>query len=596
MIAKRIAALRDYMKARNIDAFIIPSTDPHQSEYVSTHWKLREYFSGFTGSAGTLVITSDLAALWTDSRYFLQFDEECKDNEVVLFKQSIPHAPEHVSWMCELLNENAIIGLDYFQISKQQVDYLLKFTQTKNIQLQNEAHFAEEIWQDRPELPNTTITKHSTDFCGETVASKLEKVQKEILNQDADFYFLSALDEIAWLFNIRSKDINFNPVVIAYALIGKTSSYIFADKRRFSQELINDLDSLSIHIEDYQDALPKFISIADNKNVVTDTASLNYAFFNAANASFLYRNSLVKALKSIKNSTEIEGMRRCMIKDGVALTKFYIWLEQYLDTGSISEYEIGRKLEDFRKQQANYIEESFSAIVGYKGNGAIIHYRAQQESAQMVENNGILLIDSGAQYLDGTTDITRTVWLGGPIPEHIQLSYTMVLKGLIALEQLQFPKGTTGSQIDSFARANLWKHGLNYPHGTGHGVGSFGMVHEPAQGFTTGCTTERGRTPHEAQQFTTIEPGCYVEGEYGIRIENIVLSKVVNETNFGVFLGYESLTLCYIDAQLINFELLTEEEKIWLTKYHRFVLEKLAPELNEDEIRWLQNKCQPYLS
>lgn len=593
MISEKLAALRKEMLLKNIDAFIIPSTDPHQSEYVADYWKLREYFSGFTGSAGTLVVTQETAALWTDSRYFLQFDDECGNTEVKLHKQSIPHAPEHVKWLCSLLKNKAVIGIDYRQFSKSQIDHIYSFTIPKEIALQNEPSFAKEIWKNRPHLPKSPIYIHPIEFSGETTSSKIKKVQKEIENLKADAYFFSSLDEIAWLFNIRSNDVDFTPLVTAYAIVSNKETILFANKNRFSESDIKAYDDLNIKIENYEDVSIILSSTTLNKKIITDASSLNYAIYDAIKGEIIFQNSIAKELKAVKNTIEIEGEEKCMLKDGIALTKFFIWLEKELEEKSISEYEIGKKLENFRQEQEHYVGESFAAIVGYKKNGAIIHYTAPKQGSSIVKNEGVLLIDSGAQYKNGTTDITRTLWLGGAPSEKIKTAYTSVLKGYISLEQLQFPLGTTGAQIDAFARVHLWQNGLNYPHGTGHGIGSFGMVHEPAQGFATGATTVRGTTPHLANQFTTIEPGCYVPNEFGIRTENIVLSKVTQETEFGTFLGFKPLTLCYIDTQLINFSLLTKEEIKWLNSYHQEVIKKLTPLLNNNEVSWLQNKCRP---
>lgn len=588
-----IDLLRNYMELKQLDAVIVPSADPHQSEYVADHWKLRAYFSGFTGSAGTLIVTAENAALWTDSRYFLQVELECEDTEIVLHKQSIPHAPEHIPWLCDILPENAVIGLDFRQFSKSQVDYLIAHTEPKNIRLQNQEDFGDKIWEDRPNLPNSPVVMHPLEFSGESTASKLQKVQYEIDNHNADYYFFSALDEIAWLFNIRSQDVDFTPLVTAYAFVGKTKTLLFCDKKRFSKEAIETLSMLDVIVENYATTFDKLPVITKGKTIITDAKSMNYAVFKSSLGKWVFQNSIVKELKAIKNNTEIDGAKECMIKDGVALTQFFIWLEKELKQHNISEYEIGQKLENFRKLQDHYIGESFAAIVGYKGNGAIIHYTAPEKGSAMVSQNGIILIDSGAQYKNGTTDITRTLWLGGEVPQKIKTAYTSVLKGYIELEQLQFPLGTSGVQLDAFARMHLWKNGLNYPHGTGHGIGSFGMVHEPEQGFATGVTTSRGTTKHLSNQLTTIEPGCYVTNEFGIRIENIVISKTVRETDFGKFLEFKPLTLCYIDVQLIDELMLTTIEKEWLNNYHQQVVTKLSPHLNEQEVLWLKTKCKP---
>lgn len=592
MINQRLEKLHQHLIKYKLDAVIIPSTDPHQSEYVAKHWKIREYFSGFTGSAGVLVLTKDETALWTDSRYFLQFEDECNGFNINLHKQSIPHAPEHVKWLCDSLNENAVIGLDFLQFSKAQMDYIKEASKPKNITLKNTPNLVDEIWTERPTLPNYPIDIHPLEYSGETTASKLEKVQNKIKASKADYYLFSSLDEIAWLFNIRSQDVDFTPLVTAYALVGIEKSILFCDKNRFSTSAIAAFSKLNIEIINYDLAISELQKIDSNKSIITDVSSLNYAVYNAVQSKFLFQNSVAKELKSIKNKTEIAGAKNCMLKDGVALTKFFIWLENELDTRAISEYEIGKKLESYRKQQDLYMGESFAAIVGYKGNGAIIHYTASEEAAAMVKNENILLVDSGAQYKDGTTDITRTIWLGGTPTTELKVAYTSVLKGYIALEQLQFPKGTVGMQIDAFARFHLWKQGLNYPHGTGHGIGSFGMVHEPPQGFTTNPATSNGSTAHSIHQLTTIEPGCYKKDVYGIRIENIVLSLPKQETEFGEFIGFEPITLCPIDRQLIDKSMLTTSEIEWFNSYHKMVFEELSPLLNTDEKKWLKRMCK----
>lgn len=592
MINKRLKNLRQQMTKYQLDAVIIPSTDPHQSEYVSKHWKVREYFTGFTGSAGVLVLNQNEAALWTDSRYFLQFEDECKDYNLNLHKQSIPHAPEHVQWLCNSLEEEAVIGVDFFQFSKAQIDHIKEVSSSKNIELKNIPNLVDEIWKDRPALPSFPVDIHPLEYSGETTASKIKKVQKIIETAKADYYLFSSLDEIAWLFNIRSKDVDFTPLVTSYALVGLDNTIIFCDRNRFSPSAIEAFSKLDIEVLDYDLAISEFQKLDSNKKIITDLSSLNYAVFNAIQSKFLFQNSIARELKAIKNEIEISGSKNCMVKDGVALTKFFIWLENELATREISEYEIGKKLESFRQQQDLYTGESFAAIVGYKGNGAIIHYTAPKEGSAMVKNENILLVDSGAQYKDGTTDITRTVWLGGTPTEELKTAYTSVLKGYITLEQLQFPKETVGMQIDAFARFHLWQQGLNYPHGTGHGIGSFGMVHEPPQGFTTNPATSSGRTAHLPNQLTTIEPGCYKKGVFGIRIENIVLSIAKQETEYGEFIGFTPVTLCPIDRKLIDKTLLTTTEIEWYNSYHKMVFEQLSPMLNTNEKEWLKRMCE----
>lgn len=592
-INSRIQQLRDKMKALKLDAFIIPSTDPHQSEYVCDYWKVRAYFSGFTGSAGTLVVTQKDAAMWTDGRYFLQVEQECEGTVVELFKQNIPHAPEHIPWICNHLDANSVIGLDYRQFSKAQIDYLLSFSNPKNIEIKDVPNLVDEIWLDRPSLPYDKVEVHSLEYSGESTVSKIQKVKAEIENQKADYYLLSSLDDLAWLFNIRSTDIDFTPLVTAYGLIGKEKSYLFSDRNRYSVKIISVFESLNIEIVDYDLIAQKLPVLSEGKKIITDEASLNYASFVGVKGELIFQQSLVQQLKTIKNSVEIENAKKCMLKDAIAMTQFYIWLDDELKTRKISEYEIGKKLTSFRKEQPLYKDDSFASIVGYKGNGAIIHYTAPEEGSAMIENNGILLIDSGAQYENGTTDITRTIWLGEAEPtQEIKTAYTSVLKGYIELDTMQFPKGTVGMQLDAFARMHLWKQGLNFPHGTGHGIGSYGMVHEPTQGFTSNMTNSRGSEAHKPNQFTTIEPGCYKEGVYGIRIENVVVSKENEMNDFGTFYGFEAITLFPIETKLIDKNLLLKHEIDWLNRYHKKVYNTVSPKLKPSEKDWLLKKCK----
>jgi Xaa-Pro aminopeptidase len=591
-INNKINELRDRMKLLKLDAFIIPSSDPHQSEYVCDYWKVREYFSGFDGSAGTLVITQNEVALWTDSRYFLQVEQQCENSIVKLFKQTIPHAPEHIPWVCNELNKNSVIGLDYRQFSKSQIDYILSFAKPKNIAINNQPHLVDEIWTDRPALPSEMVEIHSIEFSGESTASKIQKVKDEMEKQQSDFYFLSTLDDIAWLFNIRSNDVDFTPLVVSYGLIGKEKSYIFCDSSRFNAKIKDVFNKLSVEIVNYDLIAEKLPELSSGKKIITDAASLNFACFDAIKGEIVFQQSKVQQLKTIKNTIEIENSKKCMLKDGIAMTKFFIWLDDELKVREISEYEIGQKLMSFRKELPLYRDDSFAAIVGYKGNGAIIHYTAPKEGSAMVKNEGILLIDSGAQYENGTTDVTRTVWLGGEPTQDIKTAFTSVLKSYIELDQMQFPKGTVGMQLDAFARMHMWKQGLNFPHGTGHGIGNYGMVHEPTQGFAASMTTTRGSVAHQPNQFTTIEPGCYKKDTFGIRIENVVVSKVKEITEFGEFYGFEALTVFPIETQLIDKNLMQQHEIDWLNAYHKKVFATISPKLKPSEKDWLAEKCK----
>jgi Xaa-Pro aminopeptidase len=588
---ERIQALRGAMKANGFDAVILPSNDPHQSEYVSDYWKIRAHFSGFTGSAGTLVVSQAEAAIWTDSRYFLQANQQCEGTAVNLHKQSIPHAPEHIPWVCKTLNDGAIIALDYRQFSVSQMEDLETHAASKSIQIKDLGNLIDQVWENRPLGPANAIVNHAIEHCGASRVSKINQVQQELLADEADFNFISSLDEICWLFNIRSTDVDFTPLVTAYALVGRSSTYLFVHENRIDSAFEAQLDDDIITVLSYDDVSSKLEELTDGKKVIASPATLNYACASSILGEIISKPSLVQHLKSIKNEIEIENAKSGMVKDGIALTQFLMWMEDYLQSNTISEYELGRKLESFRAKQALYKDQSFGCIVGYKSNGAIIHYSAPENGSSTISADGILLVDSGAQYENATTDITRTVWLGGVPSAEIKKAYTLVLKGYIELETIQFPRGTTGIQLDAFARMHLWKHGLNYGHGTGHGVGSYSMVHEPAQGFTPNMVTFRGVTRHDEHQFTSIEPGYYQEGGFGIRIENIVVSKVVNTTVHGDFLGFEAITICPIDTALIDRSLMLDHEIDWLNAYHEKVYNSLAEQLNNEEQAWLKSKC-----
>lgn len=587
-----IETIRTYLSKSNLDAVIIPSNDPHQSEYVSDNWKLRAHFSGFTGSAGTLVITQSLAALWTDSRYFLQVEKECSDSEVQLYKQSIPHAPEHVPWLCESLDENSRIGIDFRLFSCSQMEHLKTCGSLKNIEVVNTGNAICELWENRPDGPSSPIVDHPKAHAGQSRLEKIELIRNHISEKHVDGAFYTKLDEISWLFNIRSKDVDFTPLVTSYALITRDQSYLFTDVNRVEDALTKQLEADNVTLLSYEGYEGLLAELTDDQITLVDPSSINYASFHAIQGPIVNKSSIIIHLKSIKNETEIENCKEAMIRDGVAMTNFFYWLHQHLETEQISEYEIGRKLESFRKAQDRYVGESFAAIVGYQGNGAIIHYTAPEHGSAMVQNAGILLVDSGAQYLDATTDITRTVWLGGDIDPEIKTCFTAVLKGYISLETLIFPEGTTGIQIDTLARMHLWELGYRYGHGTGHGVGSYGPVHEAPQGFANNGTTSRGTAGHQSGQLSSIEPGCYVEGKFGIRTENIVLSTRSHTTDFGQFLGFEPVTLCYIDTELLDVQSMTSKEIDWLNAYHEKVYTKLSPHLSDEVGNWLKEKCR----
>ena len=591
IINQRLQQLRANMKKSGFDAVILPSNDPHQSEYVCDHWKIRAYFSGFSGSAGTLIVTQETAAIWTDSRYFLQAEKQCANNEVELQKQKIPHAPEHIPWLCQKLPADSVIGVDYRLFSLSQHDYLQQFAAPKNIQIQAIGDLIDTVWTDRPSLPNTPIIDHDVVYCGMNRAAKIVQLRNVLEEKKADYLLISALDEIAWAFNIRASDINYTPLPIAYALVGKETCTIFANKNRFDNKLAKELESESIQISDYANIFSALKNINKTAKILTDGSNLNYASSNTIQGEILLSPSFIRQEKAIKNPTEIAHIKKCMIKDGVALTRLYIWLEKELLKRGIKETEIARVLASFRQEQADYKGESFAAIVGYNANGAIIHYTAQEDTCATVKNEGILLLDSGGQYINGTTDITRTIALSEPTAIQ-KRDFTLVLKGYIGLETMHFPKGTVGMQLDTIARMHLWKNNQNFGHGTGHGVGFYALVHEAPQGFAANTVTSRGTSPMLANMLTSNEPGFYKPGEYGIRMENLILSKEITSNEFGTFLGFEAVTLCYVDTTLIDFDLMEKAEVDWLNAYHQKVLDELLPHLEADEKEWLMDKCK----
>jgi Xaa-Pro aminopeptidase len=591
-INQRISTLRNWMQHKNIQAVILPSNDPHQSEYVSDHWKIRPYFSGFTGSAGTFVVTTSQSAIWTDARYFLQVEDECGHTEVQLCKQKVPHAPEHVDWLCDLLTEGNRIGVDYRLFSLGQMEHLQMKASSKNIQIVDIAGMANDLWPDRPAGGTAEIVEHPIEFAGESTESKLGRVRSWLSEKAADYLLITRLDEIAWLYNLRSTDIECTPLAMSYAIVGQNESILYIDMHRVSDQLNSNLAAASVSLQSYESFFDALHHLSANKKMLVDKTATSYACINAITGDISYALSPIQEMKSIKNEQELANARKAMVLDGIALTRFFMWTESHLKNNTISEYALGRKLDEFRQQESTYQYESFSCICGYKGNGAIIHYRAPKEGSATISNDGILLLDSGGQYLFGTTDITRTVWLGGEVPASLKRVNTLVLKGHMNLSRAIFPDNTIGAQLDALARKPLWTDGLNFGHGTGHGIGCYAMVHEGPQGFAFNVNSQRGATTHQVNQLTTIEPGHYKTNEYGIRIENVVVSKEHSVTEDGRFLCFEPITLFPIDTQLIDLQLLSDEEIQWLNDYHQMVYDKLADHLNAEEKAWMAEKCQ----
>jgi len=589
-IDKRINALREAMLAASLDAYLIPSSDPHQSEYVTAHWQSRAWISGFTGSAGLIVITKDHAGLWTDSRYFLQAGEELAGTQIKLQKQVVAHAPEHYTWLRDHLKTGMTIGVDGKLFTTGQLNSLQRVVGAKDIKLNTKHDLIAKVWKDRPALPSTPIFEHKKKFAGKSRKEKIRSIQAEMETQGAIFHLLTGLDDIAWTFNIRGKDIEYNPLTVAFAVIGKEVNYLFIDPQKVPTSLRRAFDKEAIVVKPYT-AIEQFLIELPQGNILIDTTSLNSYLYGLIDQEQMIKGtSIPRTLKAIKNNVEIGHIKKVMLRDGVALVRLYRWLEGELKHRTVSECELAAQLAAFRKAQGYYHGESFAAIVGYNANGAIVHYRPMPDTCAQIEKSGILLLDSGGQYEDGTTDITRTIALGRATKEQ-KRNFTLVLKGHIAIATLVFPKGTKGVQIDAFARQPLWQHRLNYGHGTGHGVGFFLNVHEPPQSITI-TASKNGKTPLEVGMLTSNEPGFYKPGAYGIRTENLVLTVADEKNEHGEFMKFETLSLFPIDKKLIDLKLLTNIEIDWLNQYHQEVEDRLSPLLTKEEQKWLAEKCR----
>lgn len=577
--------LRAAMQVAQIDAYIVPSSDPHQSEYVADYWNSRAWLSGFTGSAGLLVVTQDWAGLWTDSRYFLQAETQLKDSGINLHKVLPNQANDYRDYLGKQLTAGSKIGLDGRLFSVQQLERLEQKLADFELQIVSHLDLIDDIWGSRPKLPKAPIFDFPIEYSGHARAEKLAGIRQQMHLQNTDVYLVSALDEIAWLFNLRGQDTDYNPVFYAYAAIQHDVAYLFLDLDKVSENLTQKLERKSVILRAYRD-FPNYLKrLYEGRTVLLSPSTFPAQLYDLLSTEVIEQKSLIQTQKTIKNEVEIAHLRKTMELDGVALLKLYRWLEKEAGKRSISEYEIGKQLTHFRAQQTDFVSPSFASIVGYNANGAIVHYRAEKNNCAQVEQHGMLLIDSGGQYLTGTTDITRTTTLGLPTNNQ-KRHFTLVLKGHIALADIRFPKGTNGHQLDSLARQFLWCEQLNYGHGTGHGVGFFLNVHESPPSISSSSSRLTELKP--GMVFSN-EPGYYETDQYGIRIENLLLCVPANEADN--FLQFETLSLFPIDRQLINIDLLSKKEIIWLNQYHQEVEERLSPFLSTEEKRWLQKQC-----
>ena len=588
-VNQRIEVLREVMRRESLDAFIFPSTDPHQGEYVPDHWKGREWISGFDGSAGTAVVTMNEAALWTDSRYFIAAAEQLKGTEFVLMKERVSGTPTITQWLGEVLRNirSPQVGIDGMVSSTAEVEELISgLRQEGGITLRTNFDPLTIIWKDRPAIPQNPVFIQPLEYAGEACHEKISRVRRALRQKHADGMLVASLDDIAWMLNLRGSDVHCNPVFVSYLLISSTKVTLFIDKKKLSSSVLAYLNDEGVDVDDY-DRVKEGLKDYFEYNILLDPHEVNYTLYNIVRREIVREESPVKRMKTIKNESEVLGFRNAMLKDGIALVKFLKWLRPAVEAGGQTEISVSEKLESLRAEQSLYKGLSFDTIAGYQEHGAIVHYEATPDTDAPLKSEGILLLDSGAQYVDGTTDVTRTIALG-PVTEEQRHIYTLVLKGHLQLQNLKFPSGASGTQLDLAARKDLWREGLNYMHGTGHGVGAFLNVHEgPHQ-----IRMEYKPAPMVAGMTVTDEPGIYLEGKFGVRTENTLLVVPYKETPFGTFLQFEPLTLCPIDKSAIDISLMTDEEIGWLDEYHQMVYDRLSPYLDEEERKWLAVQCE----
>jgi len=601
-VNERLENLREVMRREHLAAFIFPSTDPHQGEYIPDHWKGREFISGFNGSAGTAVVTMTAAALWTDSRYFLAAADQLKGTEYQLMKLKIEGTPTIPEWIGRECGAGAEVGIDGWCSSANAVKELVAYLRREGgITVRTNLDPLRQIWRNRPAIPVNPVEIFPMEYAGETSRSKISRIRQALRKRHADGMLMAALDDIAWTLNLRGTDVHCNPVFVSYLLISSKDVTLYINKVKLRPEVLARLEQDGIRVDDYEkvkDGLKDYFEY----NILLDPDEVNYTLYEVVRSKgrhnslqpteIVEEESPVKRMKTVKNETEIVGFRSAMLKDGIALTKFLYWLSGYIgktEISTLTEISIDRKLTSLRAEQPHYRDISFDTIAGYGSHAAIVHYEATPETDIPLQPHGMLLLDSGAQYLDGTTDITRTIALG-PLTEEEKRIYTLVLKGHIQIELCKFPSGSSGTQIDILARKDMWREGLNYLHGTGHGVGTYLNVHEGPHQFRM----EWKPAPLVAGMTITDEPGIYLPGRCGARTENTLLIVPYKETEFGQFLQFESLTLCPIDKSPIVREMMLQEEIDWLNQYHQRVFDTLSPHLSPEEVDWLREVCAPF--
>ena len=590
MIKNRVEQLRKIMDEKGIYAYIIPSSDFHQSEYVGEYFKSREFITGFTGSAGTAVITKDDGGLWTDGRYYLQAEKELENSGIKLFKAGLEGVPEIEDYLKEVMPENSTLGFDGKVISVYEGEKLQETLKDKNIKITYEEDLIDSIWKERISMSNSEGFLLDIKYVGEDFVSKLSRVREAMKEKKSTMHIIATLDDIAWLFNIRGRDVKYNPVLLSYAVITLENVYLFIDENKLTDEMKTELNKGNTIIKPYFDIYEFVKEINKDEKVLLDKSKVNYAIYNniPSDVEKINASNPTMLFKAIKNEVELENIRKCHIRDGVAMTKFMYWVKNNVGKIDMDEISIDEKLLSFRKEQENFIEPSFNTIAGYKDHGAIIHYSATRETAYKLEAEGLLLVDSGGQYYDGTTDITR-MYVLGEIPEIQKTHFTAVARGMIKLSMAKFMYGCRGYNLDILARGPLWEMGLDYRCGTGHGIGFVLNVHEAPNGFRWKIVPERNDSCIlEEGMVTTNEPGVYIDGSHGIRIENELITIKGEATEYGQFMEFEAVTLAPIDLDGINPELMERKEIEYLNNYHKKVYEEISPFLNEDEKEWLK--------
>ncbi|MCK5808788.1 aminopeptidase P family protein [bacterium] len=589
-VLSKLESIRKVMVERDLNAWIIPSSDPHQSEYVANRWQGRAWASGFTGSAGTLVITEKEAGLWTDGRYFLQAEEELKGSSITLFKMFEEDVPTVEKWLSTTLNKGDIVGLDGLTTSLKSFESMEEELDKKGVSLRSESDILDTVWSDRPDFPDSQCEPFPLEYAGRARIEKFKALRKSMKEEKIDIHLFASLDDIAWLFNIRGTDVHCNPVIISYAMVTHDDVILFIDTAKMPDSMRATLEEDGVILREYDAIFSEISEIESGKKLLIDPQRTSIALVAKIpkDTVTIKKENMTQLSKAVKNEDESAGMRKAHHIDGIAITRFLCWLETAVKTEQMTEVDAANRLAEFRKLGADYEGPSFDTISGYAGNGAIIHYTAEEKTAATLKPEGLYLVDSGGQYAFGTTDITRTIALG-PVTERMKRDFTLVLKGHIALASTRFPKNVSGTHLDILARKSLWDFGLNYAHGTGHGIGVKLNVHEGPHGISPRWIETR----LQPGMMISNEPGFYLAGQYGIRIESIV--EVVKDKEFENFFCFDTITVCPIDRRLVDQDIMTDDDKIWLTNYNLWCVEMLSPHLNDKENEWLTMVCEPLL-